>query len=370
MDGTLKSFEAFDVKLPLPRPLRLGGIYITHRSYVVVRSVDTEGNVGTAVGLTRNAPVAQTVLQSVAPLLEQVGLGDYADAYARVIRANVCLGTNGIFWRALSLVDCAVHDLMARRAGVPLYELLGGQRKATPRLLVGGYPSPEETLESLGEQIEEMARMTPAGIKIGSCGDFARDTLRLEAARRAMPNGPPLMIDLYWQCDDSRDLLPHAQDWAHFRMGWIEDPVAFDDFKGSCFLAENLPYPVAIGDEQSSQGQFERLMDEGGVRVLRLDATVCGGITAFRSIARAAAERGIPIACHVFPELHTHLGAAIDGVRFVETFFPSAGLDSLDLISSSVSSFSNGSLIPSSSPGSGFEWNEDALRHYRTEVSK
>jgi L-alanine-DL-glutamate epimerase-like enolase superfamily enzyme len=365
MSGRVISVEAFEIELPLPRPLKLGAIVTTHRQYAIVRVRDDEGEVGTAVGLTRNAPIAETVIRTISPILSNSNLDNFAQTYSHLVRANVCLGTNGVFWRALSLADCAVHDLMARRAGLPLCELLGGKQAAVPCLMVGGYPSPDETLESLSDEMKQMAKLSFAGVKIGSSGNFEQDTRRLAACRDASPGGPPLMIDLYWQCDRGEDLLKHALNWIPFRMGWIEDPVGFDDFRSSALLAAQLPYPVAIGDEQCGLRHFERLMDDGGVGVVRLDATVCGGITGFREIAKAAAGRGVKVACHLFSELHTHLAAATNGVESVEMFFPEAGLDSLDLVTKSEMKIVDGRLMPSAAPGIGYSWDEDALEHYR-----
>jgi len=254
---------------------------------------------------------------------------------------------------------------MSRRAGLPLCQFLGGTQTPVPCLMVGGYPSQDETLDSLSSEMKKMAKLSFAGVKIGSSGNFDQDTRRLAACRDASPDGPPLMIDLYWQCDHGEDLLRHAVDWIPFRMGWIEDPVGFDDFRSAALLASHLPYPVAIGDEQSGLRHFERLMDDGGVRVVRLDATVCGGITGFRAIAQAAADRGLRVACHLFSELHTHLAAATKGVEYVEMFFPEAGLDSFNLVTNSEIKVADGYLMASSTPGIGYDWNEDALKHYR-----
>src|SRR5690606_31774883 len=112
-----------------------------------------------------------------------------------------------------------------------------------PTILVGGYPLPDETASSLAEQMSLMGAYHPAGIKIGSCSDYARDTARLAACREAMPAGPPLMIDLYWNARDAEALAAEAVTWAAYDMGWIEDPFPFDDFHSLATLADALPFP-------------------------------------------------------------------------------------------------------------------------------
>ena len=111
MSDRLLQLEAFEVTVPLPRPLQLAAMRIVNRQYVLVRATDGGGRCGMAIGLSRSAPVAEWVRRCVAPHLK-VSAEDYQPAYDRCLRANVPLGTNGIFHRALSLADIAVHDLL------------------------------------------------------------------------------------------------------------------------------------------------------------------------------------------------------------------------------------------------------------------
>jgi L-alanine-DL-glutamate epimerase-like enolase superfamily enzyme len=368
MPRTIHAIEAFDIKLPLPRALKLGAIHVTHRVYTMVRLIDSDGLVGTSIGLSRNAPIAQTVHLTIAPTIRDSNVDEYERTYWTVAKSNVCLGTNGIFWRALSLVDCAFHDLQARHAGEPLYKLLAGTGDPTPCILVGCYPFPEETEESLKNEVLRMALFQPAGIKIGSSGSLKQDTKRLEIARSVLPSSIPLMIDLYWQFASSQTLIPYAQRWQELGMGWIEDPFEFDDWQSATALANSISYPVAIGDEQCGSRSFLRLMDEGKVKVLRLDATVCGGISQFRSLANEARQRNIPVSCHVFPELHSQIAAATPNVKYVETFLPESGLDSLDLINMTPARIKDSRISPHSTPGNGYTWNEAAIAKYRTDT--
>jgi len=365
MSGILMTLEAFEIILPLPKQLQLGEIVIPHREYTIVRAHDGDGFVGTAYGLSRNAPVAATIQKTVAPFLEGQPLDTYDTLYARTVKANVPLGTNGIFWRALSLADCAIYDLLAQRAKKPLYAFLGGQHQITPTVLVGGYPLPSETAVSLTEEIQFLAAYNPAGIKIGSASDYAKDTERLETCRQAMPDGPPLMIDLYWNAPDAIALGEEAQKWTPFNMGWIEDPFPFDDFESISHLAKTLPYPVAVGDEQSGSRHFERLMDDGDVSVLRLDATVCGGIKTFIDICERAAKRNVPVSSHVYQFLHAQLAAAVPNVKWIECILPELGLESIHLLWESEMTWKDGGFEPRRNPGVGYQWDEDAITYYR-----
>lgn len=365
MSGSLKRLEAFEVTLPLPKPLRLGEMVIPHREYTFVRLYDDDGNSGSAFALSRGAPVSMTALKTIAPHWEGQRLEDHEAFYRKTVKANAPLGTNGIFWRALSLADCALYDLLAQRAAQPLCEYLGGGLRPIPTLLVGGYPLPDETPEKLAEDMRKLASYQPAGIKIGSSSDYARDTQRLAICRSAIPEPIPLMIDLYWAAQDAPSLLQEARGWADFNVGWLEDPFLFDDFENIAALAAGLPFPVAVGDEQSGVRHFRRLMDDGKIGVVRLDATVCGGVRTFLEIAHLAAARNLPVACHVYHHLHLQLACAIPNGRWIETFLPDSGLDSIQLVWHHDLAWENGGLAGPSAAGVGYHWNEDALAFYR-----
>jgi D-galactarolactone cycloisomerase len=361
----IQQIDAFEVTLPLPRPLQLGSMYIPHREYSIVRTYDAEGNVGTAYHLSRNAPVAATVLKTVAPHWSGQPLDAHEACYDHTVRANVTLGTNGIFWRALSLVDCAVHDLLAKRAELSLVRYLGGVPRPIPAMLVGGYPSANETAESLTDEMLRYAAYRPTGIKLGSTLDWQRDTQRLTTARRVVPESIPLMMDFYWGVQEVKPFVAAARGWAELNMGWIEDPVAFDDDDSLAHIVDQLPYPVAVGDEQSGLRRFTQLMDRGRVGIVRLDATVCGGVRGFLAIARAAAERGLKVACHVHAHLHTQLACAVPNVGWVEYMPQEGGLESAHLLWTHDLTWQDGALITTDTDGIGYSWEEAALADYR-----
>ena len=265
----------------------------------------------------------------------------------------------------LSLADCALYDLLAQRAEQPLAEYLGGALRPTPTMLVGGYPLPSETPDSLAREMQTLAAYHPSGIKIGSSSDYSKDTQRLATCREAMPDGPPLLIDLYWNAADADSLIEDASQWAAYNMGWIEDPFPFDDFENIRLLAEELSYPVAVGDEQSGIRHFARLMDEGKIGVVRLDATACGGVRAFLQIAEHAAQRNLNVSCHVYHHIHAQLACVAPNVKWLECFLPDGGLDSIQLVWKSDLTWQDGALQPNNRAGAGYDWDEDALAHYR-----
>lgn len=363
MNARIARIEAFELRLPLPRPLRLGEMLIPYREYSMVRVYDQDGRFGSAYALSRNAPIAQVVQQTITPFWENQPLEAHQTFYTHTVRANVCLGTNGIFWRALSLADCALFDLLAQRAEQPLAVYLGGTPRRIDTALVGGYPSPDESAASLADWAQVTAARQPAVIKIASTSDYAQDTQRLRAIRSAIPDGPLLAIDLYWRAPDAATLLRDASDWSALGMAWIEDPFPFDDFENIASLADALDYPVAVGDEQSGIRHFRHLMDLGRIDIVRMDPTVVGGVRVFLEIARQAAARGLEVSCHGSPFLNSQLASAIPNGRWIE-YLPN-DLEPINALFTEDLPWERGGFRAVSASGAGYPWDEAALTSAR-----
>lgn len=359
----IKSLTAYEVRVPLPAPLALATQTITARDYTVVEIEDADGIRGRAIGYARGAPVAMALERMIAPLWQGQDGADPAALYDRTARTHAMQGSHGIFWRALSLADLALHDLLSQRAGQPLAVFLGGKVQPVEATLAGCYPVATETSDTIAALMATMLAYGAAGIKVTGSGDLAHDTDRLRAARTALGDGPPLIIDLYSSVPDAATVLPHALQWAEFNMGWLEDPFGFDDFDELAALAAPLPYPVGVGDEQAGLAHFSNLMTHGKIRVVRLDATTCGGVTGFLRIARLAAQRGLPVSCHVFHHLHAQLAAVTSAS--VEYMLPQTGVDAMHLLVPEDLAWDSGRMVPSSAPGLGMNWDEDALRRFR-----
>src|SRR5438270_12428776 len=99
------------VAVPLDRTIRLGSMEIRGREYAVVRLGGDEGFEGVAIGYTRGLPVGGIRLES--------------------------------------LLEIARRDLEAKRAGLPLWRLLGGDKARVPILAVGGYFIEQRTVEDV-----------------------------------------------------------------------------------------------------------------------------------------------------------------------------------------------------------------------------
>ena len=103
---------------------------------------------------------------------------------------------------------------------------------------------------------------------------------------------------------------------------------------------------------------FRALLDAQALDVLRLDVPALGGITPGRHVQALAAERGVPVSLHIYPEVSVHLATLRPGA-IVETFDPELPggnpLDPAHVLCSGGPAFRDGMAVAPEAPGLGFE---------------
>jgi L-alanine-DL-glutamate epimerase-like enolase superfamily enzyme len=352
----------------LPRPLRLGPLFISSRAYAFVEITTESGHSGCAYALSRGAPVSMTVNHVLRPLL----LGQDADAIAarneECIRATLSVGRVGLLVRALSLVDIALWDIKAKRAGQPLWRLLGGYQNEIPVLLVAGYLTDDTTPEELAEQLGDFARQGYRMLKLARTPEPALTRRLLEETARAVPEGCGVVVDAAWVWRSVREAAAELKSWGNaLDLLWVEDPLPPENARACARLREQAKLPFAIGDEVTDLHVLRALVEAEALDVVRVDATTIGGISGALRAYHMAGAAGFEVSPHVYPEVHVHLAAALPGVLGVETFDPSGSpFDPSRSFIEGGPIYRAGCAIAPETPGLGFGLDWECIERHRT----
>lgn len=124
---------------------------------------------------------------------------------------------------AKSAIDIALWDITAKRAGLPLYALLGGlQQNALPLYHSITCVAPDEMARHASEaQAQGIAQFQ---VKLGADGDWQNDVERLVKVREAVGSGPLVYGD--WNCGaDVLTATRTANAVAHLDV-MLEQPCA------------------------------------------------------------------------------------------------------------------------------------------------
>jgi L-alanine-DL-glutamate epimerase-like enolase superfamily enzyme len=271
------------------------------------------------------------------------------------------VGRAGVTQMALSAVDIALWDLLARAAEVPLWKLLGGDkpRHITTYNTDGGWLnwSIEELVADAGRIIEQ--GWTALKVKVGSANP-ADDVARVAAVREAIGDVPRLMVDanMVW---DARTARSVGRRLGEYELAWIEEPLHPDDIPGHARLARDLTTPIAVGESLYHRFAFRDYVVADAAAVLQPDVTRVGGVTEWLRIAGLAASFNSPVVPHVgdMMQVHQHLVAATPNAPMLE-YIPWT----LELFAEPVR-VQRGQLAVPQLPGASTALRPDSLKRWR-----
>lgn len=222
----------------------------------------------------------------------------------------------GVDPAAMAALDVALWDLLAKRAGLPLYRMLGLVKGTVPTSLTVGLNPPEVTRERVPEIL---ARTGAKALKIKLGSPDGRDFDRAHftaAAEAAKPFGVRLRVDANggWTVDEARAMGP----WLAARgVDFIEQPLprgAEADLP-HVFAGRALPLYVDESCRTSSDiPAFAAAVDGVNLKLMK-----CGGITEALRIVATARAHGLAtmIGCMAETSVAISAGAAL-GALFDE----------------------------------------------------
>jgi L-alanine-DL-glutamate epimerase-like enolase superfamily enzyme len=351
------SVAARTIVLDLPETLHLGALTIAAREYATVELETESGLRGKAYCLTRNAPVTACVERLVRPHVLGADSTDIGAIRQRCIRANVTVARTGLVVRALGLVDVALWDVAAQRAGAPLHAVLGRRAEPVPVTMIAAYPLAGRPPEQLAADVLAYAGEYRL-LKIGRSTSPPVMRRWLELVLDALPASTRLVVDAAYGWTDVEEALAETAGWPASELAWLEDPLVPEDVAGLVRLRRDSRHPIGIGDELAEKSTYERLLEAGVADVLRLDVVAIGGVSAGLEVLELASQAGVPVAFHVYPELSVHLATGLPGA-IVEIFDPDVPggnpLDPAHRLTSGRLELADGLALPPTAPGLGFE---------------
>jgi len=272
------------------------------------------GYTGTHAHLGSDLLITDCIARVYAPLLMGESIHDVQALWRKLYHFPPALwvGRAGITQLALAAVDTALWDLKAKAAGLPLWRMLGaGSRDGMPAYNTdGGWLnlSLQQLVDNCRRSIEEDG-FKGVKIKVGS-PDARVDMQRVEAVRRAIGDGPQLMVDANGRCS-----LPAAMELGRcfddLRVAWFEEPLWFDDVEGHQRLAQAIRTPIALGEQLYSLDAFAAFFRAQAVHYPQPDATRLGGVTEWLQVADLALAHRLPVAPHVGDMMQIHLQLAL-----------------------------------------------------------
>jgi L-alanine-DL-glutamate epimerase-like enolase superfamily enzyme len=260
---------------------------------------------------------------------------------------------------ALGGIDIALWDIKGKVTGLPVWRLLGGDRREIHTYVTGGYYWMDHDHFYIADEMAAYIDQGFTGVKMKVGGvDLATDVARVKAVRDAIGPTPQLMVDA--NCAYSWDeAVTAVRAFEPYDIFWFEEPMHwYDSVRSLGRLALSTHVPLASGESEMHAWACRDLIDLGGVRYMEFDASRSGGVTEWLRVAAYAALHGVQMATHHDAHVQGHLAAAAPNGYCVEVF-PNPKRDPLwDSLFTHRAQLRDGKLVLGDEPGFGFgiEW--------------
>ncbi len=359
---TIASISTGFYRIPLPVALTDSTHgEMTHFELITVRVVDSDGAEGVGYTYTVGAGgggIHDMIQRNLGPVLVGQPTRNTEALWQKMWWTLHYGGRGGQSASAISAVDIALWDLKAKRAGLPLYQLLGGFDPNVP-CYAGGIDL-LLTLEALLEQTEgNLAKGFRAiKMKVGR-PKLSEDVARVEAMRTHLGADFPLMADanMRWSVDQA---IRAARALQPCGLVWLEEPTIPDDIHGHARIIREGGVPVATGENFHTLHEFAHFVRAEAVSYPEPDVTNCGGVTVFMKVAHLAECFNLPLTSHGAHDITVHLLAAIPHRSYLE-----AHGFGLDRYIADPLRIVEGNAIAPDRPGHGVEFDWNALEPLR-----
>lgn len=348
----ITGFDTVDVRFPTSRYLdgsdAMNPDPDYSAAYVVIGTSADDGYEGHGFAFTigRGTDVQVAAIDLLKPYLlgrdvEKI-LNDLGGIWRELVHDSQLrwLGPEkGIMHMAISAVVNALWDLRAKRAGLPLWQLLAelppeeivklvdfryltdaltldealtilraaepGRAERTGYLLRHGYPAYTTSPGWLGYSDDKLRSLaltavadgfTQIKLKVGS--DLADDVRRLRVARDTVGPDIRIAIDANQRWDVA-DAIAWIAKLAPFDPYWIEEPTSPDDIVAHAAIRKAVrPIKVATGEHAQNRVIFKQLLQLDAVDIVQIDAARAGGVNENIAILLLAAKFGRPVCPH------------------------------------------------------------------------
>lgn len=289
------------ISLPLEHAFTISRGTQTTAENVVVRIEDDDGTVGIGGAAPsehygETAATVEAVMPDLLDVVERVDDPHALDRIEREMRETVNRNP-----AARCAVSIALHDLAAKRTGLPLYRYWGLDPEDT---LETSFTVGIDTTDVMAEKTREAVEAGYGTLKVKVGTD--RDEEIVGAIREEAPDAT-IRVDAN-QAWSPREAVRKIEALAEFDVEFVEQPIPAENPEGMRFVRERAALPIAADESCVTLEDIPRIADKADIANLKL--MKCGGLREAMRMIHAARAEGLELMLGCMIESNASIAAA------------------------------------------------------------
>jgi len=207
---------------------------------------------------------------------------------------------------AISGVEIAMWDIIAKDCGKPLFNLLGGRCHERLRAYANGWygsaRSPRDYAEGAVRAVQRgytALKFDPFGVAWKELNTEKRKLVAetVEAVRRAIGDQVEIMIEGHGRFD-VETAVELARLLEPYHPAWFEEPLVSDRIDLLSEVKSRIGLRLAAGERLYTLPDFYQLISRRAADIVQMDVAHCGGILLSKKIAAISAAQDLLVSPH------------------------------------------------------------------------
>ena len=358
----IASIELREIRLPLVHFFETSFGRTTERRIMLARVRDGEGGEGWGECTAGEGPfyseewIEGAWVVSCAYLAPMV-VGREVESASEVFALMKAVRGNRM---AKAAIETACWDLETRRAGVPLWRLLGGVRdEIACGVSIGIQDSVEALIDKIGREVSAGYQRIKIKIKPGW------DAGVVERVRATFPN---ILLSVDANSAYTLADAPLFRSLDKFDVMMAEQPLAFDDVFDHAELQRQIETPICLDESIRSAEDARKAAALGACRIVNVKLGRVGGHAEARRVEQVCREAGVPVWCGGMLEsgvgrAHNIAMSTLAGFTLPGDVSASARYWEEEVIEPPVIVSPRGTIAVSERPGIGFDIRYERIEH-------